>query len=336
MKRFYEKHIQGGQTLSIIAALIFIVVRLLFIFSDEVVEPIESQGGILWDELKHLIPSVDISILLSGVFGAGIAMFLGVLNNKYAIIRKRTSLPIAFVLLLLSINPYFIFMSAHYVAVFFLLLALDALFASYQDKSSCRRGVDVGMYLALGSLFVTEYLIFVPLFLVGLGMMRSLSFKMFLSVMLPFVFTSALAYGYYLYSNNLNAITDQFSFELLDNTVYILSLESVLSYTIAASALVFLFVLTIDNRMNSYKDKTMVRECVAFFYLILIFSFLLYCLSPIRLLSEAMLIPLMMTLAFVLARFWETATKKWKIYTFFLIFGVYLYFLIHNTSTFLS
>lgn len=335
MNKFYEKHIQGGQTLTVVALIIFVAVRLLFVFSDDVVTPEEIKGGVLWNELKHFIPSTDVSILLSGVFGAGVAMLLGWLNNKYAIIRRRTSLPIAFVLLLFSINPLFLFMSAHYVAVFFFLLAVDALFASYQDKESRRRGVDVGMYLTISTLFVTEYLMFIPLFIIGFGMLRSFSFKMFISMLLPFILTYALVVGYYAYADSMEVIVSQFNFEILDS-VYILSLGSLLSSVIAVLGLVFLVTLTIDNRMNSYKDKIRVRECVAFFHLILIFSFLVYCLSPIASLSQAVLTPLCITLAFVLARFWETATRKWKIYSFFLLIGVYIYFLIHNMLTFFS
>lgn len=329
MIKFYEKHIQGGQAVTTIAIFIFVAVRLLFVFSDDVTEPIHTGGGLLWQELEHLIKTVDLSVFLSGVFGAIIAMLLGWINNKYAIIRKRTSLPIAFVLLLFSINPFFIFMSAHYVAAIFLLLAMDALFASYQDSNSPRRGIDVGMYLALASLFITEYLIFIPLFIIGFGMLRSFSMKMFFSTLLPFILTYALVCGYFVVTNQVEKIIDQFNYEILDK-VYILSVDSILSFVIATLGLFFLIGLTIDNRMHSYKDKIKVRECVAFFHLILIASFLIYCLSPIISLSEAVLIPLIVTLAFILARFWASATKKWKIFSFFLLFGVYSYFVIHN------
>lgn len=335
MIKFYEKHIQGGQAVTTTAILIFVAIRLFFVFSDAVVEPIDINGGILWDELKQYIPSVDLSILLSGVFGVAVAMLLGLINNKYAIIRKRTSLPIAFVLLLFSINPFFFFMSAHYVAAIFLLLALDALFASYQESSSPRRGVDVGMYLAIASLFVTEYLIFLPLFIIGFAMLRSFSFKILFATLLPFILTYALVCGYFVVTSQMDKIIALFDYEILD-TIYILSLDSILSFVIATLGLVFLFVLTIDNRMHSYKDKIKVRECVAFFHLILIVSFLIYCLSPILLLSESVLMPLVITLAFILARFWESATKKWKILSFFLLFAVYIYFVIHNTLTYFS
>ena len=288
MKRFYERYIQDGQYVSIIAFLIFVGVRLFFAFADDSVLPVETYGGILWDKLVQLIPSPEVSVLLSSIFGLGLAMLLGWMNNKYAIIRERTSLPMAFILLLFSIEPRFVFMSPHYVAAVFLLLAMDALFASYQESKSQRRGVAVGMYLAVASLFVTEYLVFLPLFLIGFSMMRSFSGKVFLSTLLPYLLLYLLTVGCFMAVGDADRLLDVFDYEIQEQ-IYILSIDSIFGYVISALALVFFLILAIDNRMNNYRDKIKVRECVSFFYLLLIFSFLVYCLSPIERLSQTII-----------------------------------------------
>lgn len=335
MNKFYERHIHGGQSVTIVAVLLFIAVRLISIFLGETSEYVSESGGILWGMLKEFIPSSEMSILLAGIFGVVIAILLSWINNKFALIRTRTYLPIAFVLLLLSISPYLIFLSPHYIAVLFLLLAIEALFSSYQSPNAQRNGIAVGMYLAIASLFVTEYLIFLPLFLIGFSMMRCFSQKVFWATLLPFVLTYALVYSYLIFVNQTDLVQHTFNFEIQE-VIHLLSFETILPYVVAILAFIILCILVIDNRMNSFKDKIRVRESVLFIYMLLIISFLGYYLSPILSLSEALLMPLFIEISFILARFWETSSGKWKIYSFFIFMGGYFYFVGHNILTYFS
>lgn len=336
MIKFYNRNIKGGRVLGVIALLVFFAIRLFFIFFDQNLLSLDIGGGILWGQLKSLIPSVDISILLSGVCGILIALTIAWINNKYAIIRVRTLLPSAFVLLLLSIDPHFVVMSPHYIAAIFFMLSVDALFASYQDEKGQRWGIDVGIYLSLASLFVTEYLLLIPLFVIGFSMMRSLSFKMFFALLLPLILVYFLVYSICFSLGSLDLFYAQFDFELLDNIYVLSSSSSISTHLLAVFGILFLVVLAIDNRLNNYKDKTRVRDCVAFAHLTLMFLFIVYCLSPIQAISMSVLIPLLITMAFVLARFWETATDSWKIYSFFVMLLLYIYFMFHNIVTFFS
>jgi len=68
-----------------------------------------------------------------------IASLISSLNSRFTLIRQRSSLPFIIPLFLLSIHPWFLVMTADYIAVIFILIAFFPLLKSYQAS-------DVNLY----------------------------------------------------------------------------------------------------------------------------------------------------------------------------------------------
>lgn len=104
------------------------------------------------------------------------------------ILKVKTMLPFLLYLLLNSTNASFFPIQSSSLAIFFLLAAIFELFNSYQKIVNVGRIYNATVYIAVGSLFWTYLICFIPLFWYGLYKFRLLNIRSFLASILG-VFT---------------------------------------------------------------------------------------------------------------------------------------------------
>lgn len=322
MNNFYTRHVVKRHTVIVVASLVFIIQRLIFLFGGG--GELQTGGGFLWQEFSWFIPTAEISVVLSSICVILIAVYLSHINNALALIRNRSSLLIAFVLLLFSLSPRMMVMSHYYLGAIFFLLALHALLDSYQSHSSNRNAVQVGLYLAIGSLFVPDLILSLPLFLIGFSIMRSNSLRVFLGVVCSMTLVYLLLFSWFAFTNKVDSFLSIFSFELSDG-FFVQSLFDMEMIILGVGGIT-LFTVIINYYLNDFKDKIRVRESNAIFYMFSVVFLFTFFLSPIHSISESVLYPLLITLSFIFAHFFATAESKWKAYFFYVFLAVLVTF----------
>lgn len=326
MKTFYTRNIIEGRAVAIVALLFFVISRMIVAFFGDLDYHVE--GGLLWQFFNKIIVSQQVSVLLSSISVLGIAFYLSHLNTHFALIRRRSSLPLVITLLIFNISPELLVMSPHYLGLFFFLIALRYLLESYQSFSSAQYGAAVGFSLALGSLFVPELLVLWILFIIGFFLMRSSSIRTILASLLSIGMVYFSLFSYYYITDQVDSFFLLFNQEIGDS-IFLATLNIKQIITLSVSFII-LIVVIVNYYMNHFKDKIRIRASISSFHLIGIGSILIYLLAPIHSISQAVFYPLLAVLSFLLAHFFSVAESKWKIYFFYAFIATYAIFYFWN------
>jgi len=167
-----------------ISVIVFVILALIAIWIKTFV------GGdiypYIFDSIKMPLYAIVTKYLTVGLFWSkiitvvlilSIALYLLHLNGKYIIIKQRTYLPVLFFILtsaafipIQRINPAIF-------ASFFIVLALDHIFATYQKSDPLDNLFRAGISLSIASMFYAPALSVYLLLFIGLSILRSFSFR---------------------------------------------------------------------------------------------------------------------------------------------------------------
>jgi len=123
-----------------------------------------------------------------------LAFLLIRLNIQYSVIHIRTFLPASLLVFITSGMISLHSMHPVYMAVFFLLFAIDRLFDSYEKDKIHSNAFDAGLLISIGSLFYMNLLFFFPVTWISIFIIhKQLKWRDFvlpvLGFMLPWLFT---------------------------------------------------------------------------------------------------------------------------------------------------
>ncbi|MCP9234368.1 hypothetical protein [Lewinella sp. JB7] len=126
----------------------------------------------------------------------------GIVANNYAdrfrVSRKVTQFPGVFVVLLWALSPAFHAFDPLQFNHLFLLLAIGALGSTYKGKATEVARFNAGFWLGLASLLHPSYLIFIPAFVVGIGIFGTAKlrtvFQLIVGVLIAYFLAGTCAY----------------------------------------------------------------------------------------------------------------------------------------------
>lgn len=272
--RFYKSNIAEGRGILIFSILVAILVRLIFYFSIKDITPPVSDGY-LWQLISPLFEDSFASLIGSSILVAGIALMVAHINTAHVLIRRRTMLPPAIIILLFSCHPMFMQMSPNYAAVLCMLFVINILFEVYNASEKAVGAFRVAFVLSLGSLFAPVMLVYIPLSWVTLAIMRCLNFKSFLAAILGALIIYFPAFSFYIFSDQLDLFLKPFLAILDVDTLPLFQFDFILW----GGLVFFLLLLSLivgNNYINSYKDKVKVRAYLSSLSFITIVATLLF------------------------------------------------------------
>lgn len=315
--RSFKRGLVENKNLIFFSIILSLFLRLGFLLSAAGYEPANAGGGYLWsDVLLKILSDKFVSSAFSFAFAIGIGLYLGQINARYALIRTRTYLVPALVIVIFSLHPDFIFMTPQYVGTMCVLLAIYSLLSMYHDPKASGKAFSIGFVLAIGSLFAFYTLTFLPLFLIGLIMMRCFRFRPIAAMLLGVISIYWLVFFAFLVQDNIEGFVSPFLtlYPILDISLdkpifpdlYYLALVSVLG-----------LVLFFYYQANSFHDKIRIRTNILFFYL----SFGLSILSCWFVLYDPRLDIYLIIVSGVLllSHFLSLSVVKWKVILFYLL-----------------
>jgi len=329
--RSYKKNIAEGNGILIFSIFFAVIIRIIYLLRFNIVETTGTMGY-LWEPLSPLLENPYISLATSSVFTAGLAFLAAHINTQHVLIRRKTLLPPALIILLFSCQPSFIVMSAEYISVLFFLVIALMLFSSYHSEHKQNASFKTSFVLALGSMFVPVSLVYIPILWIALTIMRCFGFKSFLASLVGIFVIYLPAFSFYLLTDNLDRFLEPF----LSVNIQNLNSLPIFSYSIAewiilGFSVILLTVIISDDFINRHKDKIRIRAYLNLLLFVSTLATLFYLFFNVN--PKAHLFIAMASGALLLSHFFALAEKKVTVVLFYISI---VFYIVISFSPFLS
>jgi hypothetical protein len=221
---------------------------------------------------KNLLFEVDNSGIILSVFTALGLLFAGFYLTrttiKFLILQNRVHFPAIFLISVSSFAFYQELFSEILISVIFILFIINRIFGIVSGKTLSLRYLDVGILLAIGSLFYFNIIFLLPFLWISQFVLRQFNWRELLYTLiglaLPFLY---IITGYFILDKSIK--------EMINMLFQWMALDKVVNYswTLLASLGVYLFVMIIANffALRRYATaKVQLRK----YYQLLFFLFL--------------------------------------------------------------
>lgn len=316
--RYYKKYVVENKSIVFISIILALFFRLSIYFFYAGATGYPNIGGYLWTESiqNYLAANKDVSALLALLFTIIIVLYSAYLNNKHKLIRSRTYMIYAFSTLLFSIHPATMYMSPQYVSLLLLLVGVDIFLGGYQQADPSGKAYSFGFLIALAGLFSLGAIVYLPLFWIGLRMMRCLKAKAVITSLLGVVSVYWIVFFYYIWQNDLSSFWEPFTrlYPAFDG--YIIANIDFSSILILAYCIVLVGITMVSYLNNSYQDKIQARANLYFFYMLTVFSFLIFIFINYD--PTLYLYVFLSGSSILFSHFFSLNIEKWKVTFFYL------------------
>lgn len=320
--RFYRKYIATGNGFLFFAIFYAIFIRVFYFLNFGA--PVSSNGeNYLWDPIADWFNNGYISLACSSIIVAIVAFLAGYINNKYLLIRQKTLLPSAFIILLFSSHPSFICMSGEFISALIVMFILSMLFSAYSIDRKQDIAFQASFMLALSSLFSISAIIYLPILWVGMAVIRSFSFKALLASLLGIFIIYFPILSWFLLVDQLQDLltpfTNAFTAQILNIPIFSYNIKD---WVILASCLLLLLITISDNYINRHKDKIRVRNYFNLLYTLAIYTLIIFLLLNIN--THLHLFAIFTAGAFMLSHFFALVETRTGNILFYFVLLIYL------------
>jgi hypothetical protein len=276
--KLYKNHVAGGKGILIFSILFAVFMRFIFITSSGTTS-IETEGGYLWQFCKQFSSNILYSLIGSSIIVGIMALSATHINTDFVLIRRRTLLPPAMIILLFSCHPSILWISPAYVGVLFLFLIVSILFSVYNnDFVKPVAAFKIAFILSAGSLFTPVLLLYIPISWLALIVMRCFNFKSVLASLLGLFVIYFPVFSFYLFTDNLNGFLTPFITSL--NVQKLMQFPflnmNVVSPFFLIVAIIPLSIAITSSYINRYKDKIRNRAYLSLLTLLTVLSLLFF------------------------------------------------------------
>ena len=318
----YAKHLGEGKTFLVIAIVFSMAIRLIYFFLLDT--PLATvPAGYIWDLLSPYLTIPLISFSLNCLLTGLIAFWIAHINSEHVFIRQRTLLPSAYIILLFSCSPKFIYLTGDFIGAIFFLYALGILFASYNIEYKQSASYKVSFIITLGSFFSPVLLFYIPFCWIALASMRSFNGKAFVVSLLSVVTLYFAAFSFYLFAGKMDIFFAPFLYLNINNLIAFpfLGFDSI-QWIIIGIIAVLLIIIISDNYINRHKDKIRVRAYLSILDLFAVLALLFFLFLNMDSLTH--LFVGLISIGLLLAHFFALLERKLTLYFFYLVLVLYI------------
>ena len=246
------------------------VIRVFSLFFPENLK-INKEGGILYQVVLKILPENPILYSIISIF---LVFFMAVLINRLVIKNRManeiTLLPGLFFILLVSLTPDMLVISAIQLGTFFIILSFINLFKTYKKYNSEIYFFNAGLYIGIASMLCNNLIVFFIPVLLGYFSIRSFIFREVLQILSGLLFVIYI-YTFYLFWTDQSFTFSPFTFNSLDG--YISGNNSV--YIISAVYLTLTLMLIFTYRNFTIKKSIQSQKKINILLWFLLLTFLL-------------------------------------------------------------
>jgi hypothetical protein len=321
--KLYRKGVAEGGGILVFAIMFAITIRALY-FIYLVHPGTHPTYAYLWKPLSSYLNNGWISPVCGAVVTAMAAFMCAHINTTYLLIRRKTILPPAIVVLLLSCHPQFIYMSGESVGMLLFLFIIGLLFEAYHSNDKQIYGFKTGFLLALGSLFTPGLLIYLPVLWVALSIMRCFNFKTLLATLVGVFIVYFPVFSFYLFTDNLGTFLLPFvsaGLSWIGNFPFLQ--YDIIDWIGFAFSCILLIIIVSDNYINRHKDKIKIRACLNLLTFIVVFAILACLLLDTGPLTNVLIA--LATGSLLISHFFALAEQRGTVVLFYACFVFYIF-----------
>lgn len=252
-----------------------------------------------------------------------LAFLLQQINNSFSFIRIRTVLPASlFVIIIGGFTQIHTLHPVYFGAIFF-LLAIYRLFNIFDNRKPNSPAFDSGFLLAVGSLFYLNLIFLLPAFLLGIAILtHEFRWRIFTTHIIGFLLPFFFAISYAILTEQFLELMKILELNLISANNHF---KSNLYLQIFLAFLIFLTLLGSIKIIQQYDSKKVSsRKYFAIFFLIFVFSMLVFIFSPPT--SQEMLIIIAIPVCYLVSNFLVFMKSKfWSELIFTLLFALVVF-----------
>lgn len=269
----------------------------------------------------YLSPIANISIAIAITYLQ--AVLFNQIINKHGILGKSTFLPAASYILVCSVFTPFLSFTPPLLCNFFLLFIFNKILVEYKNNSSIAAMFDLGLVVALGTLFYFPFVAFLMLLWIALLLFKPFYWREWVSVLIGFLTLMFILGVYYYWNGKLMGFIEIWKPLSTKLPIYIniQVLDYMVLFPIAICVLLSFYYLN----QNFFKSYVLVRKSFQLAIFILLIAILSFYLKSDFRINHFLLcaIPIALSISY----YFVSAKKKWVFESLFLsIIVAILYF----------
>ncbi|MGL4293547.1 MAG: hypothetical protein ACRCSQ_08225 [Bacteroidales bacterium] len=186
-----------------------IMTTMTFLFLNRLLPSAQPDNSV-WSFFESMKGNIHRGIILNYLLVIASGWVLFKINEGFSLSHYRSYLPFLFYLLLQITNPLIQFFSEGSIVAILAIPAIAVLFASYQNENGTEQGFWTGLLIGTLGLFWTRGLLYIPVFIIGLRIVRSWKFRTFLSLLFGIAVPFWLQFAWYFFRGEPDIFTNQF------------------------------------------------------------------------------------------------------------------------------
>lgn len=335
LKRNFTTYFIESRFVSVIVAIGVILIRFVMYSNRGLSNTPISDANFVWTNIEPLLQAYPLASLIASTFSIFIVAFLiSEINNRFGVIRTRTSMPFYIPLIIFSIHPQFLRFTPDLPALILVLWSMLPLLSTYQSHSTHKYTFQFSSLLAMASLFQIYAIILIPLWLIALKALSEISFKSFLASIFGISVVYWIAFAFYVFGDNIQGFVlpmielgNIYDFTKVPNF-------SVPQWGFIGTLLFFvLYFILVDNR-EIIRERSFTKKILYLSMTIIIVSLLLHVLFLNN--TTFWIYTALAYLTLIIAHFYTNITNNQVIYSFFVFISIIGFYLMLNTFTDLS
>lgn len=327
--RFYRKYIATGNGFLIFSIFYAVVIRIFYFLNFDTSSSSFGNGeNYLWDPIASWFSISYISLISSSAIVGILAFLAAYINNKHLLIREKTLLPSALIILLFSSHPSFIYMSGEYISALIVMIILSMLFSAYNNERKQDIAFQASFMLAFSSLFSISAIVYLPALWIGMAILRSFNFKVFLASLLGVFIICFPLFSWFLLTDQivslLAPITNTFQTKITSIPAFSYSIKE---WIILGNCLLLLLITISDYYINRHKDKIKVRNYFNLLFILSIYTFIVLLFLNIN--TPLHLFTIFISGTFILSHLFALVEKRAGQVLFYFILLIYSILSLH-------
>ncbi len=311
---------------------IFLLFILLFILRIGIFIhlPNEVNSGFLELFSRLLIPlnikddlSPSLNIILAGLIVFSQALLFNRMINNLNVLGKSSFIPALFYIICSSVFSPFLLLSPPLICNYFILFIIYKILQAYKDQVSISTLFDLGLVVAIGTIFYFPFVLFLVLLWVSLIVLKPFNWREWIGALIGYLTIVFFLGVYYFWNGQLldfyeiwKPLSNKFPFYIKIN---------VMDYIVLFPIVIALVLSFLQIRQNFFKSYVLIRKFLQLLFFVFITATLSFYLKSDFRINHFLLC--VVPVATILSYYFINAKKKW-IYEsfFFIIVGFILYF----------
>lgn len=330
LKRKFTIYFIESRFISIIISIGVILMR-FFMYSKVGLDnsPINA-GNFVWNQIEPFLQEHPFMSLTASTISVFMISFLiSEINNRFGIIRTRTSMPFYIPLLIFSLHPDFLRFTPYYPALIFVLWSMFPLLSAYQSHVNQKYTFKFSALLAIASLFQIYAIILVPLWLIALKALSEINFRTLLSSIFGIATIYWISFAFYVFADNIYG----FVLPMIELTK-IYDFTKVPSFSvpqwgfICTFVFLILYFIIVDSRQIT-RERSFTKKALYLSQAIIIISLILHALFLTH--TTFWIYTTMAYTSIIIAHYYTNITSSQVIYSFIVFISLLSLYLIINT-----